>query len=800
MSDWKVIVPEATTNCVLNPSAEATGNYAAVGGAVTRVTTYSAFGLRSYRVQTAADNQGATFTLSALANAIHYVTMWVRGTLPASWDWSLDNVNWHVPTLLEAIDADWGLYGHQFPAAEANGSTTLRVYQNGAGAGDFYLDAIQVEAKGYWTTYCDGTQEGCEWLTVMHASTSSRSGQSRAGGRVRDLQDDYGLDIGGMMGVGAPPQKVWVDEYAFLPGGELDSIKIPPRPFTLTGVVRGVSYADLHSKRQALTSVLSPDTYPKQDDRPQPVRLRYTGSAVQKQIAAHYEGGLETAIRVDDPCYWERVSVRFLADDPFWYEVGESAAVLDSSDSATFRIVAARLRSTGQWNALGPPNVAGTYTQILAIAEDDVYVYFGGGFLNFDNIPNADYIVRYNKQTGAWSSLGTGMNGNVWALTLAPDGTLFAGGSFTLAGGVAANYVASWNGAAWSPLGVGTNHFVFALAVGNDGLLFVGGRFTLAGGVAANYVASWNGAAWAALGAGMDDWVYDLVVAPSGALFAGGRFTAAGGVGASRVARWLDGAWAALGAGVDNTVWALAVTGAGVLYVGGEFHNAGGSAALHVAKWDGAAWFTLSSGASAIVYSLEIGPDSVLFAGGTFSVAGGVAVPRMARWNGASWAHVDISLPGPPGVMAIHTGCADPVISRNYDIWVGFDTTGTGYYAGLVSVLNDGTQAAFPRIIISRGGGTSATVNEVRNETIGRELLYSYSLLDGEELTVDLRPTQRDVVSSFFGERFDAVLPDSDLGDFILRPGSNNVTCLIDVAGGPTVEVGMIWKSTYKSF
>ncbi|MFH0983162.1 MAG: hypothetical protein V2A79_16705, partial [Planctomycetota bacterium] len=49
-----------------------------------------------------------------------------------------------------------------------------------------------------------------------------------------------------------------------------------------------------------------------------------------------------------------------------------------------------------------------------------------------------------------------GMNDYVWALTVFDDGTgpaLYAGGGFTTAGGVSANYIAKWNGTQWSALG-----------------------------------------------------------------------------------------------------------------------------------------------------------------------------------------------------------------------------------------------------------------------------------------------------------------------------------------------------------
>ena len=54
----------------------------------------------------------------------------------------------------------------------------------------------------------------------------------------------------------------------------------------------------------------------------------------------------------------------------------------------------------------------------------------------------------------SWTNLGSGMDFVVEAL--AHDGTnLYAGGSFTTAGGVAASLVAKWDGANWSPLGSG---------------------------------------------------------------------------------------------------------------------------------------------------------------------------------------------------------------------------------------------------------------------------------------------------------------------------------------------------------
>ena len=811
MSDFKIIIPESCVNKTLNASAETTGNFAAVGAAtVTRSTTYSKHGVYSYRVQTAGDNEGMSLTLSALANAVHYVTLKVRGTLPTAWDWSLDNSNFTAPTKLEDIDDDWDLYGLSFVAAQANASTTLYIQQNGAGSGDFYVDGVNVVEADHWTTHVDGDQDGCEWNGGEHTSASTRSGQSRAGGRVYDLQDDYHLDIGGMFGVGVAPHSLLMDEYALLPGGELNNIKLHARSFSLSGVIRGTStQSNFHSNKQSLENVLAPDAHPKDAGGYQPVRLRYEGAAVHKEIAGHYEGGLGGKLRARDPYYWESVALRFLAPDPFWREIGESAQALDSNDSATLRIVTARLKSTGQWDDLGPPGVGGSYTSIRAIVVGaDGSIYMGGDFTNFNGIANADYIVKYDPLTGTYSALGTGMNQAVHSLVLAPDGTLYAGGQFTTAGGVTVNYMAKWNGSAWSALGasVGLNGNVLDLAVGRDGKVYIGGNFTDVnggGGGTYNRIISYDPATngWSALSTGMSATVNALTIGPIGILYAGGNFVTAGGVTVNYVAEWDGTSWSVLSTGMSSFVYGLAWSTEGILYAAGNFITAGGATVNYVAQWNGTAWTAMGSGVSGgIGWSLCVGPDGIVYVGGTFTAAGGISrAGRAARWNGSTWAHLDIDLPSAPTPYALTAGKADAVVETNYDLWLGFSTAGTAYFAGKATTTNAGTAPAFPRIVVERSGGTSATLETIRNETTGRELLFNYALLDGEKLTIDLSPTAKSIVSNFFGPRPDAILPNSDFGTFVLQPGDNDVTCFIATAGSPTVTAYLVYRAAYKA-
>jgi hypothetical protein len=181
------------------------------------------------------------------------------------------------------------------------------------------------------------------------------------------------------------------------------------------------------------------------------------------------------------------------------------------------------------------------------------------------------------------------MNGGVEALAV--SGTnLYAGGSFTTAGGLTANCIAKWNGSAWSALGSGMGGApdpsvppdVRALAVtGTD--LYARGYFTTAGGVGANRIAKWNGSAWSALGSGMD-WTVEALAVSWTNLYAGGAFTTAGGTTANYIAKWDGSAWSALGSGMDGSVTALAADGAKRLFLGGTFYFAGTNASPYIAE------------------------------------------------------------------------------------------------------------------------------------------------------------------------------------------------------------------------
>lgn len=821
MSDWKIIVPETAINIHTNPSVETnTTDWNAAASAIARVTTFQKWGLYSLETTT---NNAAAFEgwfsdsgaagFAATAATSYTFTVWMRGagTLSLQLAWynagggliSADN------GAVITLSTTWTRYTLTATSPALTAFVRVGAQTDIQQGIVFYSDAANLVESDSASTHIDGDQEGCEWNGAAHASTSTRSAQSRAGGRVRDLKDFFGFGVDNFMATGMPPQNTEIDNYALLPGGELNDIKIQPREFTLMGTLsvskKGDCALSLDDLRATLEKEFAHDRYPQDADSWQPIIIRYTGADVDKEIFAHYAGGLEGRIAVNNVIH-EKLGIRFVAPDPNWYEIGQSAQVLDTNDTATLRYVAGRLRSTGQWDDTGLGANPTTNGDIFAIAiGPDRKIYCGGLFTGWGGVANRDYITRYDPATDAWETVGgaAAFGNSISALVFGADGTLYAGGAFLNVGGAAGDYVVQYDIATdtWSPVAAGGTGPVAALAIGLDGILYIGGQFVNWNAIAnADNIVSWDGAAYAALGTGADSDVNALAVGIDGTIFAGGSFTDMGGVAnTTRLASWDGSVWSALSTGANNPVTALAVSADDTLYIGGQFTSLGGITISRIGSWNGTSFSVLGSGVNSTVWSISIAPDGMVYVSGSFTEAGGITLTdRVAKWNGSSWAHLDVDLPGAPNITAVVTGDSDPVILANYDVWIGFDTTGGGALAGSTTVANDGTAHTFPQFVIDRSGGTSAIVETLRNETLGLELLFDYALLDGETLTLDNLPQVQTIESNFFGSRLDATLAGDDFGDWSLQPGDNQVTCFVAVAGGPTVVGYLLYRTAYK--
>ena len=225
--------------------------------------------------------------------------------------------------------------------------------------------------------------------------------------------------------------------------------------------------------------------------------------------------------------------------DPTGYVLGRDAA----SGQPAFRLarpagaakaakVASNLGAGDEYwqDGFGIPGANGDVYATAVAANGDVYV---GGQFTVVGTTMASRVARWDATAGTWSALGAGVSNNT-VLALAVAGAdLYVGGTFSQAGGAVANHVAKWNATTgtWSPLGAGVSGFngtVNALAVaGAD--VYAGGSFSQAGGAPASNVARWNATTgtWSPLGTGLNG--YPSALAATGStLYAGGGFTTVG--------------------------------------------------------------------------------------------------------------------------------------------------------------------------------------------------------------------------------------------------------------------------------
>ncbi len=233
----------------------------------------------------------------------------------------------------------------------------------------------------------------------------------------------------------------------------------------------------------------------------------------------------------------------------------------------------------------------------------------------------------------------TDTDGTVHAAVSDDNGNVCIGGLFnTVGGATSAQNIACWDGATWNTLSTGSNGVVYALALASNGDLYAGGNFTEIGGVSANNIARWNGSTWQALGSGTDGPVLAIAIDSNDGVYIGGTFVQANGITANNIALYNSGIWSALtdgGTGITGTgneIRSIAIDENDVVYVGGNFASAGGNFASRIATWNGSNWGTLGAGTSGFVQAIEITPDYV-YAGGNFALAGGVTVNRIAAWN-----------------------------------------------------------------------------------------------------------------------------------------------------------------------
>lgn len=202
--------------------------------------------------------------------------------------------------------------------------------------------------------------------------------------------------------------------------------------------------------------------------------------------------------------------------------------------------------TTGTWTQMFSNfSSSGDRVYALALAPDGTVVMGGVYLARGSGVPR---LQRYNLTTNTWTSLGNGVNNTVNAVAVLPDGDIIAGGVFTSADGLPVSRIARLNPTTgvWSDMGGGTSggfNYIKSITLLNNGDIVVGGSFTVISGVVASGIARYTPSTntWSALSSGVNSDVEAIVAHPNGDIIAGGYFTNVG----ARIARYSFGGTAA---------------------------------------------------------------------------------------------------------------------------------------------------------------------------------------------------------------------------------------------------------------
>ena len=808
---WMVVVPAARTNLIQNPSFETgTTSWTAIGGSIARSTTQQYHGAYSLAITpTATTTDGARYdTVSLTSGTLYAYSAKVLGQKGVSYKLCVETTGGSelASTIFVATGRWQWVYGYYAETSSTTRRITLR--KNGSSStAVFYLDGVQVEALSdasqRVSTYIDGDQLGLVpnqsppayyWNGTPHASSSVRSGLTRAGGEVKRFSD-YGFTLMAIVGLGlATPQNVST-EYARIDGGYDDYTRKPTRQFTLLGRFDGRSYAELRANRGGLADLFDRDLNA-QDQRLLLLhRIEDACGVVQSsdsRILCKYVSGLggntEGQVAEQTPITFTQYLPTILAD-------GESGSALSVQGSLANADYFVKRSPAGVWSV--PGGGAGAVTTMIAGLDGTIYI--AGTFNNWNGNGSSDNIVKYDPVAGTYAPLSTGTNGSVLALAVLPDGKIVLGGAFTSAGGVANTVrIAVYNPAtdAFTALGTGAStNQVYSLAVDATGGIYAGGDYALMGGVANTVeIAYWNGSAWTALGTGANGTVYGLAIGLDANLYLTGTFTTLNGVSCNQIGKWNGSAFSALSTGVNGSGGrALAVAPNGLIYVGGLFTAAGGiSGTNRIANWNGVAFQSVGSGLGGDVSDLSVNSQGIVLATGSFAapVTGPGFPDGIAAFNGSAWTTIGIDTPAIGG--QINAG----LITQDGTIYMAYSGTGTATTEAVTTITNPGTARSYPTITINGPSSGTSRIYSLINYTTNRAIYFSLVINAGEKVTLQLQPDNISFVSTFAGNIIGKINTGSNTADWFLQEGANNVAFF---AASSTVTATMSYRPAYVS-
>lgn len=817
----RVLVPEETTNYVANPSLRYdTTGYTATGSTLSRTLDQARFNVASLKVDTngVVLYEGCYYRVSSLVGISEPITasVYVRGAgivrlrlinNPFGQQW------YSQPVYLDDMWTRISVSGY------STGSDDLRVYvETDQRAQDtvFYVDGVQLERKSQPTTFCDGDQPGCLWKGIYNASSSSRTPYTRQGGRWVDLagpcRADDNIYATVMAGMGMAPKSLQKQPWALEPGSYFQNNKVLERSVTINFHIKNKSVLfrkspkldAIHALRQQLIDIFKPDGVPDSE----PFMIEYSDGNKTLTLSVRYDGGLEGELDVRNQ-WWNSMAVRFLAEAPFFQEDNYNVKQLSfiKTYSHATKKINFMARIDGEWAPYSPDGTGfwdASNTRVFAITiglKGEVYL---GGYR----------VYKWDGST--FVSMGdvvsSGSPSAVVALTVAPNGDLYAIGPFTQINGVLIYSVARWNGSNWSAVGVTST---LSLAVtqsdvlfAKNGQLYVCGAFSSISGVSANRIARWDGFQWRPVGAlnGVtSNTVKCLAESIDGReVYLGGNFSGenGGGLTLGRIAAINEGTnlFSALRNGLGpagRDVSDIVVEKDGTILAVGGFIDNGTDDIYYSAFWNGKEWFQLGEAVNAVATGTTVGftklaidpTNGQIWLAGIVSDFRGLDYQNLTKWNGdrrssGGFFSPDILWPYVAGTTSLYDLKVDS--KGNVYFCAAYSSGGLPRVdvAAVTEVENTGSATAYPRIYITGPG----ELRYIENLTTKSVVPFSMTLFDDEDVTIDFATGT--VESSVRGDLSPFVNRAFSMKDFKLLPGINRISVLMTNDVGSVMQIG----------
>jgi len=807
-----IVKPKAAINQIKNPTfahPDFVEDWAAYGTGVTIAETgdEARWGAYSMKVNTATGYVGGAYYagLTVEVGKAYTFSCYVKGVAGQAMRVEIRQTTTIKATKQFVATGYWQRVEVTYTAP--GNATDYRVYvirDAVASTDPFYVDGAQFEQASKATTFIHGYEPGCRWTGAARNSSSYRPGTLASGGELVDLED-Y-CEIVSVTGLGHGDWNQILTKMTS--GGDMYQTHIrKSRNFSIVVDFIGDTLGEIEANRAAIVDLIRPDLAEGQTRIIRYQGVDDSGIEATNPVDIVCVPLSNTLVDTPDKPNHQRDVLNFSIPSGLLQGAYNEGKELDLYAEFPAEYIVKRDKD-GNWckwtGSAYQSLITGLNGTVYCIAEGpDGKIYVGGNFAGAGGVANADYLARWNPVTEAWEAVVAGINQAVTAMAFDANGDLYLGGTFTDLGSANGDRIVKITNLSGTPtvnaLGTGLNNGCNAIAIAPDGSVYVGGEFTSAGGVANTArIAKWNGSAWSPLSTGLNSAVRTLAFAPNDYLYIGGGFTDAA---YPYLCKWDGTSFSAVGTNTDigAVVRALAFDAAGWLYVGGDFTNAGGNPnADYIARGRGSRssrWESLGTGTNNTVYNIVVNSGRVYVSGYFISAGGLTLTDRAAIWSNGAWQPLDIDLPGTAVVYSI-------LPASDGSLYLAGNFSSSGYTenakTGIVALNLNVTSASantYPVISVTGPG----TLRSITNYRTGKSVMFDgLTLQAGEWISLNFDPLNLSFRSGWAGRgnlmRY--VIPGSDYGDFYLSPGANYISLFMDNTTSAT-KASIVWTPLF---